>query len=112
MSFLPLLLSTALMTPGVPSKAALLTAPDRHVRTLDGPVERLLATGLQRSATFASLMLRLQHSDVIVYVQQVHDLPHTILGRLQLVPLDHQQRYLRIEIGDSGTDRDRIALVG
>ncbi|HJT97128.1 MAG TPA: hypothetical protein VJ696_02350, partial [Rhodanobacteraceae bacterium] len=50
---------------------ALLVAPDRRVRGADLRVQEYLATGVQRSATFARLMSALNASDVIVYIERV-----------------------------------------
>ena len=76
----------ALRRPRVPS-TALLESPDRHVRTIDKRVQRLLGTGVRRSPTFAALMTSLNASDVIVYIEPTQTLPTTLAGRLLLMPI-------------------------
>jgi hypothetical protein len=102
--------------PSVPKRPvtadALLTAPDRHVRTTDRYVQTLLAQGVRRSTTFAELMQALNQSDVIVYIQSVDTLPSTLSGRLMLAADAHGQRYLRIQMRQSLGPNDSIALMG
>lgn len=114
LSLLPLLLSATLGSPAAADLAtyALLDAPERHVRTTDRYVQRLLTTGVKRSPTLVSLITHLNASDVIVYVEAVQTLPTTLAGRLLLLPLTNQQRYLRIQITMSGTQDELIALIG
>lgn len=90
---------------------ALLNAPDRRVRATQGEVYGLIARGMRRSATFAALMAELDHTDLIVYVERVHNLPAVIAGRLLLVSATREQRYLRIQIGTGGTTADAIATL-
>ncbi|HXW05683.1 MAG TPA: hypothetical protein VD833_10660 [Vicinamibacterales bacterium] len=103
--------------PHVPSRlpqfeASMLTRSDRRVRTTNGRIHQLLADGVTRSRTFAGLVAALNHTDVIVYIEVVPDLPGSIAGRLLLVPLANAQRYLRIQIQPEAVSRDAIALIG
>jgi hypothetical protein len=91
---------------------ALLSAPDRRVRTTDRYIQNLLAQGVRRSTTFADLMRSLNESDVIVYIQLVDTLPSTLAGRLMLAADAHGQRYLRIQVRHSLTPNESIALMG
>ena len=120
---LPLVLSTLLSltqpsadAPTIPkrpvSAEALLTADDRHVRTTDRYVQSLLLQGVRRSATFAELVRALNQSDVIVYIQFVDILPSTLSGRLMLAADAHGQRYLRIQVRQTLTPNESIALMG
>src|SRR5256885_3157659 len=103
LSLLPALFCAGLITSSVSaSRADLLESPYRHVRTTNARVQHLLETGVAHSATFASLLARLNASDVIVYIEQTDDMPRTLEGRLLLMPLAHHQRYLRIQINRSG----------
>jgi hypothetical protein len=112
LSLLPLLLSAAtLSAPAPKSASALLEAPDRHVRTLDGRVQRLLATGVKRSPTFAALMASLNTSDVIVYIEPMQTLPNTLAGRLLLMPLNSQQRYLRVQVALAMNPDEMISII-
>jgi hypothetical protein len=102
--------------PSVPKRPvtaeALLVAPDRHVRSTDRYIQNLLAQGVRRSNTFAELMKALNESDVIVYIQLVDMLPSTLAGRLMLAADAHGQRYLRIQVRQSLTPNESIALIG
>jgi hypothetical protein len=91
---------------------ALLSSPTRRVRTTNGRVAALITEGLRRSSTFRALVLAINASDVIVYIEATRNLPSTIDGRLMLLPLANQQRYLRIQIRAFGDPRDLIALMG
>jgi hypothetical protein len=82
------------------------------VRTTNPRVQHLLEMGLSRSPTFASLLARLNTSDVIVYIEQTDNMPKTFEGRLLLMPLANHQRYLRIQIVRDGTPAELIALIG
>jgi hypothetical protein len=91
---------------------SLLTAADRRVRTIDRRLTDLLARGVRRSATFAGLIAKLNARDVIVYIEPVDQLPPTIAGRLMLIPIAHNQRYLRIQVRVSAGPDELIALIG
>jgi hypothetical protein len=112
LSLLPALFSAGLIAVLPASKADLLESPLRHVRTTNPYVQRLLEKGVSRSPTFASLLARLNASDVIVYIEQTDAMPKTLEGRLLLMPLANHQRYLRIQITRHGTANELIALLG
>lgn len=44
----------------------------RHVRSLDAPIERVIALGELRSLTFRAVVEEIERSDVVVYLQQGH----------------------------------------
>ena len=113
LSLLPVLFCAGLITPSLSaSKADLLESPYRHVRTTNPRVQHLLEVGVSRSPTLASLLARLNASDVIVYIEQTDDMPQTLDGRLLLMPLANHQRYLRIQINRNGTPTELISLIG
>ncbi len=100
-------------TPSVPSASYLvLNAPERRVRAPDTRVQSLLAFGFHRSPTFASLLLALNKSDVIVYIESIMTLPKETMGRITIVPLGGKERYLRVQIRADLPRRDAIALIG
>jgi hypothetical protein len=103
-------LLTVLVAP--PDASALLSSPDRRVRSIDRRINQLLEIGLERSPTFAQLVRTLNASDVIVYVERSHDLPKTLAGRLVLLPMAGAHRYLRIQIRNDLTAAETIALIG
>ena len=90
----------------------LLTASDRHVRSVAGGVEALLARGMARSTTFARLMADIDATDVIVYVEFSSKLRQTIAGRLLLVGATQEgTRYLRIQLSPDLTINQHIAVL-
>ena len=72
--FASLLLTTSIAFAPL-TESAVLDSPYRHVRTQDRSVRQLLKRGFNRSYTFAHLMARLEHSDVLVYIEEVPRLP-------------------------------------
>lgn len=92
--------------------AALLATPDRRVRTTDSRLADLLVRGVKRSRTFGELVLALNRTDVIVYIEAASHLPNPVAGRLLLLPLANNQRYLRIQVRQDFTPDDLIALIG
>lgn len=95
----------------VPDYDALLNAPDRRVRATHPEMQALIARGMRRSTTFAALVAELDNTDLIVYVERVHNLPAIILGRLLLVSATPHQRYVRIQLGTGGTTTEAIATL-
>jgi hypothetical protein len=106
----PALLASALATS--PGSDGVLSAPDRRVRSTDPKVVQLLETGMQRSPTFASLVRSVSKTDVIVYIERVRVLPQSLAGRLLLLPVAGNQRYLRIQVRSDLPRPDLIALIG
>jgi hypothetical protein len=95
-----------------PAHYLLLNAPERRVRATDPHLQSLLAEGLHRSRTFASLVTALNRTDVIVYVESVMILPKETMGRVSMVPMAGDFRYLRVQIRTDLARRDAIALIG
>jgi hypothetical protein len=105
---IPLLALAA--TPVSPS--AVLESPTRHVRTTFPYAQALLRDGFQRSPTFARLLVRLERSDLIVYIESQAALPPGIEGRLLMLSSAHGLRYVLIQIGTGDSQQDAIALLG
>jgi hypothetical protein len=95
-----------------PAHHLLLNAPERRVRATDARLRSLLAEGLTRSRTFASLVTALNRSDVIVYIESVMVLPKGTMGRLSMMPLAGAFRYLRVQIRAELSRSEAIALIG
>ena len=91
---------------------AVMTSPLRHVRGVGSNMNKVIAEGLGRSGTFAQLVLALNRSDVIVYIETGRGLPSTISGRLLLAAGPDGQRYLRIQVTGITRSNELIALVG
>jgi hypothetical protein len=101
------------MAPLTPAQArAVMSAPTRHVRAVDRAMSSMLAEGMQRSGTFAHLILALDKSDVIVYVETGRPLPSSIAGRLLLAAGPEGFRYLRIQVSGRPNSKEMIALLG
>ncbi len=101
------------MAPLTPAQVrAIMTAPDRHVRAVDGGMSSVIADGMRRSGTFAHLVLALNKSDVIVYIESGRVMPATIAGRLLLAAGPDGYRYLRIQVSGFPRSNELIALVG
>jgi hypothetical protein len=109
--FASLLLTTSIAFAPLTESAAL-ESPYRHVRTQDRSVRLLLKRGFNRSYTFAHLMARLEHGDVLVYVEEVPRLPGGLDGRMMMLPTAHGQRYVRIQIVLRGTPDESVAILG
>jgi hypothetical protein len=119
LSFAPLLVAALLLAPrgntpvlNAGIEASVLDAPTRHIRTMDATIRKLLKRGVRHSPSFASLMTRLQDSDVYVYVELVDRLPGAIEGRTMMLPAAHTHRYVRIQIALHGSIDDSIAVLG
>jgi hypothetical protein len=91
---------------------AMMASPTRHVRAVDGVMSSVLAEGMRRSGTFAHLMLALDKSDVIVYIETTRQMPSSLAGRLLLAAGPEGSRYLRIQVTGQPRSREMIALVG
>ena len=89
----------------------LLTAPGRRLRATDPRMQALIVEGVRRSPTFARLLLELESTDLIAYVERVHNMPAVILGRLVFISTSPAQRYVRIQLGTGGTDFDAIVTL-
>lgn len=109
--FASLLLTTSMIVAPLTASAAL-DSPYRHVRTQDRNVRHLLKRGFHRSPTFAQLMARLEHSDVLVYIEEVPRLPGGLDGRMMMLPTAHGQRYVRIQIVLRGAPDESVAILG
>lgn len=105
-------LLTAALAAAPAGDTALLSSPDRRVRSTDRRIMELIHTGVERSATFAQLVTLLNATDVIVYIERVATLPNTLAGRMLLLPMAHQQRYLRIQVRADLSPNELIALIG
>ena len=114
LSIAPLLLAALFLSPLADApftESDLLDAPTRHIRSTDHSVRTLLRRGYRHSRTFADLLVRLQRSDVIVYIEDVPRLPASLDGRMMMLPRVHGHRYVRIQIARRGSREDAIAIL-
>ena len=90
----------------------LLTANDRRVRALASDVQALIARGMAKSSTFSRLMVDIDNTDVIAYVEFNDRLPMGTAGRLVwAVSAPQGPRYLRIQISPEGTPNQQVAVL-
>jgi hypothetical protein len=94
-----------------PAHHAVLLAPDRRVRAPQPRTHEFIVEGFRRSRTFANLMFALNRTDVIVYVETAFGLGSDTMGRLLMLPLAGNQRYLRIQIRETLSRDDAIAVI-
>jgi hypothetical protein len=94
------------------SPSAILESPTRHVRTTYPYAQALLRDGFQRSPTFARLLVQLERSDLIVYIESQAGIPPGIEGRLLMLTAAHGTRYVLIQIGTGDSLQDAIATLG
>lgn len=103
--------------------AALITGPvqagsdvpqraSAHVRTIQPEGEQLLTRGLASSPTFRRLVDRLEHSDVIVYIDLRSDMPQLLGGSLQFLARSATNRFVRIRINRANSRLWQTALLG
>ncbi len=91
---------------------AIMSSPLRHVRAVDSKMNDVLAEGMRRSGTFAQLVMALDRSDVIVYIETVYVMPQMVAGRMLLAAGPEGSRYLRIQVTSQPRSNALIALVG
>jgi hypothetical protein len=84
----------------------------RHVRPLDPVVGELVVRGYRASRTFRALVDVLEHSDVIVHVEQVARGGEGLAGSTRFVTRAGGQRYVRITLFGRWTVSQTVALIG
>ena len=83
-----------------------------HVRALTPRVAKLLEEAIERSPTFAALVAAIDKSDVIVHVEEVHQIGHGIEGRLSFIYANNDVRYLRAQVRAGRGAVDTMSVVG
>ena len=86
-------------------------ARDPRVRAMGSRLAEIIETGGRQSATFRSLLDRLEEGDVIVYLQ-IATLPSSIQGRLRFMSAVAGRRYVLIEVARELDAPRMIAMVG
>ena len=75
-------------------------------------VEMLIATGMDRSATFRQLVRRIERSDVIVYVEARRDLRDGVGGSMRFLARSATDRFVRIQLNADYSNHTLVALLG
>ena len=86
--------------------------PKARVRPMHTRVGTLLATGMDRSATFRQLVRQIEESDVIVYIEARHDLRSGVGASMRFVTRSATDRFLRIQLNADYSDHTLVALLG
>ena len=86
--------------------------PTTRVRPMDERVEALLATGMDRSATFRQLVHRIEASDVIVYVETRHDVRDGVGGSMRFIARSATHRFLRVQLNARSSAHTLVAILG
>jgi hypothetical protein len=82
-----------------------------HLRLLDHRLNRLVDAAIDRSQTLASLVERLEETDIIVHVDRVMTLPRGLRAHIAFAGASGPARYLRIEISRTLNDKDTVATL-
>jgi len=85
---------------------------DPHVRSEAVDLRALVQEGVARSATIARLVDRLQASDVVVYIEYGHAMPHDEAGGVSFMSATGGRRYLRIRIRWDLLRKHQLAILG
>lgn len=86
--------------------------PMARVRPMHTRVGALLATGMDRSATFRQLVRRIEGSDVIVYIEARHDLRAGVGASMRFVTRSATDRFVRIQLNAEYSNHTLVALLG
>jgi hypothetical protein len=86
--------------------------PHARVRPMQKQVEQLLATGMDRSATFRRLVQRIEASDVIVYIETRRGLREGVGASMRYVSSSATDRFLRIQLNADYSPHTLVALLG
>lgn len=97
-------------TPG--SGAHAIDEPVPSVRPLQTVGQQLLARGTEGSPTFRDLLMRLEGSDLIVYVDVRPDVPADLGGVMRFVVATTTHRIVRVTISGRHSRGTMVALLG
>jgi len=86
--------------------------PKARVRPMQTRIGTLIATGMDRSATFRQLVRRIETSDVIVYIEARHDLRAGVGASMRFVTRSATDRFLRIQLNGDYSNHTLVALLG
>lgn len=90
----------------------LTTNPNARVRPMNKRVETLLATGMDRSATFRQLVRRIEASDVIVYVEARPDMRDGLGASMRFMTCSATDRFVRVQLNATYSAQTLVALLG
>ena len=85
---------------------------DPHIRTTSPDLRALVREGAQRSATFRSLVTRLEQSDVVVYLEYDRRSMVDVRGFLTFISSAGGRRYVRVKIEWQLPREPQLAILG
>jgi hypothetical protein len=88
------------------------TVFDPHVRSEAPELRALVREGVERSATLARLVDRLQASDVVAYVEYGYSMAHDEDGSVSFLSAAGGRRYLRVLIRWDLLRKQQLAILG
>ena len=104
--------SVAVVAPSPAAIASnLLASNNRRVRGATPLVTKLIAQGIERSRTFATLVNDIHQTNVIVYVEATFALPPEVAGRILFAGTAGAQRYLRVQVRTTLQGDQMIAVI-
>jgi hypothetical protein len=103
----PAILAVALLA----AEAAAVRDDYPHVRMPQPHVARMVASAAERSPTFAALIRRLQHTDVVVFVATTTALGPRMVGRTILVNGTSTVRYLQADVRADAPEHEIIITI-
>lgn len=83
-----------------------------HVRIIDGRLRTLFEEGLHRSPTLRRLVLRLEASDVVVYLQPDVHAVGDLAGRLTWLSAVNGVRYVVVRVRRLASVLQQLAMMG
>ena len=86
--------------------------PNARVRAMQPRVEKLIRTGMERSPSFRRLVHRLEHSDVIVYIDARYDLRVGVGASMRFLATSASDRFVRIQLDARHNSNVLVALLG
>ena len=87
-------------------------SPTARVRGVTPAIAQLVTDATRRSPTFAALVAALEHSDVIVHIEDAPHLPQRTEGRLMFTVATGGVRYLRVQILRGMGPTHAISVIG
>jgi hypothetical protein len=86
--------------------------PHARVRPMQPLVEKLVATGMGRSAAFRQLVHQIEASDVIVYIEARRDLRTGVGASMRFLATSATHRFVKIHLDANHNFNVLVALLG
>lgn len=83
----------------------------RRLRVTDSRTTHLLRVGAERSPLLRELLATVEAGDVVVYLDQVHDVSPRFAGRMRWVGASGAQRYVRVTIRVDLAPHEYVATI-